>query len=61
MKYSVIVPVYNEKSTIEEIIRQIREVDLDKEIIIVDDGSTDGTEDILKDNFSNQEGVQLIF
>jgi len=61
MKYSVIVPVYNEKSTIKEIIRQIREVDLDKEIIIVDDGSTDGTEDILKDNFSNQEDLQLIF
>ena len=46
MKLSVIVPVHNEESTIEEVIRQIRAVDLGdtaKEIVIVDDASTDGT------------------
>lgn len=46
MKLSVIVPVHNEESTIEEVIRQIRAVDLGdtaKEIIIVDDASTDST------------------
>ncbi|MDH4011347.1 MAG: glycosyltransferase, partial [Desulfobacterales bacterium] len=43
MKISVIIPVYNEKSTISEIIARVRAVDLEKEIIIVDDGSTDGT------------------
>jgi len=51
LKLSVIMPVYNEKNTIKEIIRRVRRVDLgdiDKEIIIVDDGSTDGTRDILK-------------
>lgn len=51
MKLSVIIPVYNEKNTIKEILRQVRQVDLgeiDKEIIVVDDGSTDGTSDILK-------------
>lgn len=51
MKLSVIMPVYNEKNTIKEIIRRVRAADIgdiDKEIIIVDDGSTDGTRDILK-------------
>lgn len=51
MKLSVVMPVYNEKNTIKEILRQVRSVDLgdlDKEIIVVDDCSTDGTGDILK-------------
>ncbi|MGB9642087.1 MAG: glycosyltransferase family 2 protein [Candidatus Ratteibacteria bacterium] len=48
MKLSIIVPVYNEKSTMASIIQKVLEVPLDKEIIIVDDGSTDGTTDIIK-------------
>jgi glycosyltransferase involved in cell wall biosynthesis len=48
LKLSVIIPVYNEKSTIIEICRRVRAVDIDKEIILVDDGSTDGSTDILK-------------
>ena len=46
LKLSVIVPVYNEESTIDEIIRQVREVDLGDmglELVIIDDASTDGT------------------
>ena len=43
MRLSVIVPVYNEASTIREILRQVRAVGLAHEIIVVDDGSTDGT------------------
>lgn len=46
---SVIVPVYNEVSTLEEILRRIRAVDLRKEIVLVDDGSSDGTRELLKD------------
>ncbi len=48
MKLSVIMPVYNEKDTIVEILHQVRAVDLPKEIIVVDDGSTDGTREILR-------------
>jgi glycosyltransferase involved in cell wall biosynthesis len=50
LKLSVVIPVFNEVSTIEEILRRVESVDagLDKEIIVVDDGSTDGTREILK-------------
>ncbi len=47
MKLSVIIPVYNEALTIREIVDRVRSVDIDKEIIIVDDFSTDGTRDVL--------------
>jgi len=46
---SVIVPVYNEVKTIRQILEKINSVDIDKEIIVVDDCSKDGTTDILKD------------
>ncbi|MDX9702173.1 MAG: glycosyltransferase family 2 protein [Candidatus Auribacterota bacterium] len=47
MKLSVVVPVYNEKDTVETIIKTLRAVnDIDLEIIIVDDYSTDGTRDL---------------
>lgn len=47
MKLSVVIPVYNEIKTISEIIRRVLAVDLEKELVIVDDGSTDGTRDFL--------------
>ncbi len=47
LKASVVMPVFNERGTIEEILRKVQAVDIDKEIIIVDDGSTDGTKEIL--------------
>jgi glycosyltransferase involved in cell wall biosynthesis len=51
MKLSIVIPVYNEKNYIHEIIRRVREVKLaniEKEIIIVDDFSTDGTREVLE-------------
>ncbi len=49
-KLSIVIPVYNEKETIKEIIKRVQEspVDLEKEIIVVDDYSSDGTREILK-------------
>jgi glycosyltransferase involved in cell wall biosynthesis len=47
LKLSVIIPCYNEKDTVEEIIRRVRAVGLAHEIVLVDDGSTDGTRDVL--------------
>ena len=43
MKLSVIIPVYNEVNTIAKIIERVKRVLIEKEIIVVDDGSTDGT------------------
>src|SRR5437016_3490556 len=47
-KLSVVIPVYNERQWVREIIRRVRAVPIPKEIIVVDDCSTDGTRDILR-------------
>ena len=47
MKLSVLIPAYNEVNTLEEAIRRVRGVRLPKEIIVVEDGSTDGTRELL--------------
>jgi glycosyltransferase involved in cell wall biosynthesis len=44
---SIIIPVYNEKDTIKDIINAVEETPFRKEIIVIDDGSTDGTGIIL--------------
>lgn len=59
MKLSIVIPVYNEKDTVREIIQRVKAVDIDKEIIIVDDFSTDGTRDILQDMAAKGEKVLL--
>ena len=48
MKLSVIIPVYNEHESIEEILRRVKATDMATEIVVVDDGSIDGTREILK-------------
>ena len=51
MKLSIVIPAYNEEATIEAIVRRVQAVDLgpvEKEIIVVNDGSKDGTEQVLK-------------
>ena len=48
MKLSVIMPVYNEERTIQEIVKRVLEVPLEKELVIVDDCSNDRTSELLK-------------
>ncbi|MBS1819482.1 MAG: glycosyltransferase family 2 protein [Acidobacteria bacterium] len=48
MKLSVVIPVYNEAATITSLIERVRAVDIPKEIIVVDDCSTDGTANVLR-------------
>jgi glycosyltransferase involved in cell wall biosynthesis len=56
---SVVMPVYNERTTIDEIIRRVLAVPLRVELIVVDDGSTDGTSDVL-DALQRQLGFTLV-
>ncbi len=43
MKLSVIIPVFNEKNSLQEIIKKVQNIDIEKEIIIIDDFSNDGS------------------
>jgi dolichol-phosphate mannosyltransferase len=56
---SVLIPIYNEKTTIKRLIERILNQPISKEIIIIDDGSTDGTQDILKT--INHPDIKKIF
>ncbi|MCK4692666.1 MAG: glycosyltransferase family 2 protein [Anaerolineales bacterium] len=60
MKLSIVMPVYNEHATIEEILSRVEAVGLADEIVIVDDGSTDGTRELLHELASKYPITNLI-
>lgn len=60
MRLSVVVPVYNERDTIEELLRRVAAVGLTDEIVVVDDGSTDGTRAILERLAADDDQIELL-
>ena len=60
MKLSVVMPVYNEHATLAEVVRRVLAVELDIELICVDDGSTDGSRDILNDLHAQHPQLRVL-
>jgi glycosyltransferase involved in cell wall biosynthesis len=60
LRLSVIIPIYNEQATLEEIVKRVRDVPIAKEIILVDDGSTDGTRALLN-RMRGQADLRVLF
>ncbi len=59
-KLSVVIPVYNERQWLREILRRVQATPVPKEVILVDDCSTDGTRDILKE-LEGEDGVRVVY
>ena len=59
MKLSVIIPVYNEVDSIREIVKRVKDTGFVQEIVIVDDFSTDGTRDVLKE-MDGKDNIRVI-
>jgi glycosyltransferase involved in cell wall biosynthesis len=60
MRVAFIVPAYNEAATIGDVLDRIEELDFDRQVIVVDDGSVDGTGDIVERWSDGRDGVLLI-
>src|SRR5579871_6471699 len=60
MTLTIVIPAYNEVATIEAIVERVRATPYEKEIVIVDDGSTDGTRDKLK-QLEKIPGVRAVY
>jgi glycosyltransferase involved in cell wall biosynthesis len=58
-KLSVVIPVYNEERWIREVVRRVQAVQIPKEIVIVEDHSTDGTRDVLKELEAEPENSNI--
>jgi glycosyltransferase involved in cell wall biosynthesis len=58
---SVVIPVFNEKKTIEEILRRVRAVPITKQIVVVDDCSTDGTRELLADLEKRDGDLKVVY
>ena len=60
MKVSVVIPVFNERGTLPEIVARVRAVDVDKEIILVDDCSTDGRRSLVE-TLSRDDDIVAVY
>lgn len=58
-KLSVVIPVYNEKQWVHELVQRVRDVPIPKEIILVDDCSTDGTREVIREMAG--DGIRVFF
>jgi len=61
MKLSIVIPVFNEKDTFLSLLDRVRQTPFDKEIILVEDCSTDGTRDILKKLAEEDTSLKMCF
>jgi glycosyltransferase involved in cell wall biosynthesis len=62
MKLSIVMPVFNERTTLPAVLEKVASVSFDKEIVIVDDGSTDGTREYLQEMAQDPgEGIRVFF
>jgi len=62
MKLSIVMPVFNERTTLPAVLEKVASVSFDKEIVIVDDGSTDGTREYLQKMAQDPgEGIRVFF
>ena len=59
-RLTVVIPVYNERATLLELVKRVESVDIDKEIVLVDDCSTDGTRELLA-NLEGTPGVRVFY
>ncbi|MZH14298.1 MAG: glycosyltransferase family 2 protein [Nitrospinae bacterium] len=60
LKLSIVIPVYNERETLETVVAKVNAVDYEKEIILIDDFSTDGTREVMK-NYENKDNFQVLY
>ena len=60
LSLSIIIPCYNERATVTEIMQRVRECAPDAEIVVVDDGSTDGSRDVLRE-LEGQPNLRILY
>lgn len=61
MKLSIIIPIYNERELLPRVLEKVRALEIDKELILVDDCSKDGTREWLRENEANKPDTRLVF